>query len=92
MIYSNHKELGCMYLITGLIFSILGTLMSIFIRLELYSSGSRIICTECPTSYNAIITIHGLVMVFMFLMPVLYGGYGNYFLEYVCLEAVIIQN
>lgn len=80
MIYSNHKELGCMYLITGLIFSILGTLMSIFIRLELYSSGSRIICTECPTSYNAIITIHGLVMVFMFLMPVLYGGYGNYFL------------
>nr|AFQ31673.1 cytochrome c oxidase subunit I [Neospora caninum] len=79
VVYSNHKELGCLYLITGVIFSILGTIMSLFIRFELYSSGSRIICTETISTYNVIITIHGLAMIFMFLMPALYGGYGNFF-------------
>ncbi|PFH30956.1 hypothetical protein BESB_051380 [Besnoitia besnoiti] len=53
--------------------------MSLFIRFELYSSGSRIICTETIATYNVIITIHGLAMIFMFLMPALYGGYGNFF-------------
>ncbi|PFH30616.1 hypothetical protein BESB_042520 [Besnoitia besnoiti] len=47
--------------------------------IELYSSGSRIICTETIATYNVIITIHGLAMIFMFLMPALYGGYGNFF-------------
>ncbi|PFH30751.1 hypothetical protein BESB_018850 [Besnoitia besnoiti] len=79
VVYCNHKELGCLYLITGVIFSILGTIMSLFIRFELYSSGSRIICTETIATYNVIITIHGLAMIFMFLMPALYGGYGNFF-------------
>ncbi|PFH30883.1 hypothetical protein BESB_064320 [Besnoitia besnoiti] len=34
VVYCNHKELGCLYLITGVIFSILGTIMSLFIRFE----------------------------------------------------------
>ncbi|PFH30640.1 hypothetical protein BESB_033340 [Besnoitia besnoiti] len=57
--------------------------MSLFIRFELYSSGSRIICTETIATYNVIITIHGLAMIFMFLMPALYGGYGNFFVQYI---------
>ena len=69
-----------MYLVTGAIFSVLGTIMSNMIRIELYNSGSRIICAETISTYNVIITIHGLAMIFMFLMPALYGGYGNFFL------------
>nr|ANC96599.1 cytochrome c oxidase subunit 1 [Cystoisospora suis] len=78
--YNNHKEIGAMYLVTGAIFSVLGTIMSNMIRIELYNSGSRIICAETISTYNVIITIHGLAMIFMFLMPALYGGYGNFFL------------
>lgn len=68
-----------MYLITGAIFSVVGTLMSNMIRVELSSTGSRIICVESISTYNVIITLHGLSMIFMFLMPALYAGFGNYF-------------
>ncbi|MBM6549280.1 cbb3-type cytochrome c oxidase subunit I [Streptococcus dysgalactiae subsp. equisimilis] len=33
-----------------------------------------------PEVYNFVITGHGIVMIFFFLMPVLIGGFGNYLL------------
>jgi cytochrome c oxidase subunit 1 len=48
-------------------------------RLELYSSGSRVIPTENYNFYNLSITLHGLFMIFFLVMPGLYGGFGNYF-------------
>merc|ERR1712042_136633 len=61
------------------IFGISGTLISVLMRIELYSSGNRIISPENQNFYNVSITLHGLLMIFFLVMPGLFGGFGNYF-------------
>merc|ERR1712046_170649 len=75
----NHKRLGIYYLLSAFIFGISGTLISVLIRIELYSSGNRIISPENQNFYNVSITLHGLIMIFFLVMPGLFGGFGNYF-------------
>merc|ERR1712125_309349 len=75
----NHKRLGMYYLLSALIFGISGTLISMLIRVELYSSGNRIISPENQNFYNVSVTLHGLLMIFFLVMPGLFGGFGNYF-------------
>merc|ERR1712159_709273 len=75
----NHKGLGIYYLLSSFIFGISGTLISVLIRIELYSSGNRIISPENQNFYNVSITLHGLLMIFFLVMPGLFGGFGNYF-------------
>jgi heme/copper-type cytochrome/quinol oxidase subunit 1 len=47
-------------------------------RIELFSSGNRIISPENQNFYNVSITLHGLIMIFYLVMPALFGGFGNY--------------
>merc|ERR1711865_1143435 len=75
----NHKRLGIYYLLSAFIFGISGTLISVLMRMELYSSGNRIISPENQNFYNVSITLHGLLMIFFLVMPALFGGFGNYF-------------
>merc|ERR1712054_714650 len=75
----NHKRLGIYYLLSAFIFGISGTLVSVLIRIELYSSGNRIISPENQNFYNVNISLHGLLMIFFLVMPGLFGGFGNYF-------------
>merc|ERR1719357_746971 len=75
----NHKGLGIYYLLSAFIFGISGTLISVLIRIELYSSGNRIISPENQNFYNVSITLHGFLMIFFLVMPGLFGGFGNYF-------------
>ena len=76
----NHKGLGIYYLLSAFIFGISGTLISVLIRIELYSSGNRIISPENQNFYNISITLHGFLMIFFLVMPGLFGGFGNYFI------------
>ena len=78
----NHKGLGIYYLLTAFIFGISGTLISVLIRIELYSSGNRIISPENQNFYNISITLHGFLMIFFLVMPGLFGGFGNYSSSY----------
>jgi len=75
----NHKGLGIYYLLSAFIFGISGTLISVLMRIELYSSGNRIISPENQNFYNVSITLHGLLMIFFLVMPGLFAGFGNYF-------------
>merc|ERR1711920_860709 len=75
----NHKGLGIYYLLSAFIFGISGTLISVLIRIELYSSGNRIISPENQNFYNISISLHGFLMIFFLVMPGLFGGFGNYF-------------
>lgn len=77
---TNAKDIGVMYLILGFIAAIIGTSLSLIIRLELASPGIQYINSEkYATIYNNIISAHALFMIFFFVMPVLIGGFGNYF-------------
>merc|ERR1712216_801957 len=75
----NHKRLGMYYLLSALIFGISATSFSVLVRIELYSSGNRILSPENQNFYNISITLHGLLMIFFLVMPGLFGGFGNYF-------------
>ena len=75
----NHKGLGIYYLLSAFIFGISGTLISVIIRIELYSTGNRIISPENQNFFNISITLHGFLMIFFLVMPGLFGGFGNYF-------------
>lgn len=66
------------YLVFALLSLVAGVIFSLVIRVELYSSGNRIISTDNLNYYNLSITVHGLVMLFFVLMPALYGALGNY--------------
>jgi heme/copper-type cytochrome/quinol oxidase subunit 1 len=49
---------------------------SLAIRLELQSPGIQIL-SGANTLYNSSITIHGIIMIFFSVMPILIGGFGN---------------
>ncbi len=47
------------------------------IRYELTSGGVRLIHHDVLFLYNVIVAMHGLIMIFFLIMPVLWGGIGN---------------
>lgn len=77
---TNAKDIGVLYLIFGFIAALIGTSFSMLIRLELASPGIQYINSEkFGQIYNVLITAHAVFMIFLFVMPVLIGAFGNYF-------------
>ncbi len=74
---TNHKDIGTLYLIFSIIAGILGTGLSVLLRMELQEPGMQIFSD--PAVYNVVVTSHGLVMIFYVIMPALIGGFGNWF-------------
>ena len=74
----NHKILGLYYIYISIILGVLGSLYSILLRLELYGSSNRIISPENQYFYSLSYTLHGILMIFYMVMPVMIGGLGNY--------------
>jgi|NOAtaT_6_FD_contig_51_3396754_length_2971_multi_7_in_0_out_0_5 hypothetical protein len=73
---TDHKLIGQGYLYFGAISGIIGTLLSLLIRLQLAGFDSFILKGNFQY-YNVLITAHGLIMIFFMVMPILIGGYGN---------------
>ncbi|MBC7172747.1 MAG: cbb3-type cytochrome c oxidase subunit I, partial [Polyangiaceae bacterium] len=73
----DHKRIGLMYLVSILIAFFLGGVMALVVRTELLTAGRTIINAD---TYNMAFTLHGAIMVFLFIIPSIPGALGNFFL------------
>ncbi len=73
----DHKRIGVMYLVAVSFFFIVGGLLALAVRLELFTVGPTIM--EADT-YNRVFTMHGIVMVFLFIIPSIPATLGNFLL------------
>jgi cytochrome c oxidase subunit I len=73
----DHKRIGVMYLAAVIAFFALGGFLALAIRLELFTPGRTIMDA---TTYNRVFSMHGVVMVFLFIIPSIPAALGNIFL------------
>jgi heme/copper-type cytochrome/quinol oxidase subunit 1 len=79
---TDHKRIGLMYITTGIVFFFIGGIYAILIRTDLgFVQGlgldPQTTLGITPDVYSTLFTMHGVLMIFMFIMPVL-AGFGNY--------------
>jgi len=79
LLSTNHKDIGTLYIILAIISVVVGATSSLMIRAQLAYPGGGFLDLD-HHFYNVVLTAHGVVMVFYVVMPILIGGFGNWFL------------
>ncbi|BAZ04231.1 cytochrome c oxidase subunit I [Calothrix sp. NIES-3974] len=72
---TDHKVIGIQYLVTAFAFYLIGGLMAVAMRTELSTPDADLLN---PNIYNAFMTNHGTIMIFLWIVPSAIGGFGNY--------------
>ncbi|MBC85501.1 MAG: cytochrome c oxidase subunit I, partial [Acidimicrobiaceae bacterium] len=73
----DHKRIGIMYLAFVLLAFFLGGMFAILLRLELLTPSALYLTAK---QYNQAFTLHGAIMVFLFIVPSIPASLGNFFL------------
>ncbi len=73
----DHKRIGIMYLVGVSLAFLLGGAFAVTLRLELFNPGKDFVSAD---GYNQLFTLHGVIMVFLFIIPAIPGALGNFVL------------
>jgi len=77
LLSTDHKRIGILYMIGILTFFFAGVIFGFLMRLELISPGETIVSAD---TYNRFFTLHGVIMIFLFIIPGIPAIFGNFFL------------
>jgi cytochrome c oxidase subunit I len=70
----DHKKLGILYIVYGLVFLVIGGIEATIMRIQLIVPHNNFVS---PEVFNRMMTMHGTTMIFFMVMPVLFG-FGTY--------------
>lgn len=74
LLSTDHKRIGMMYLFCIVTMFLVAVGLGLAIRLELMAPGKDIMG---PQTYNATFTVHGIIMIFLFIIPSIPAAFGN---------------
>ncbi len=77
LLTTDHKRIGILYAVAVTTFFLLGGIFALLVRTELAAPGETIMG---PDTYNQAFTLHGVVMVFLVIIPAIPGILGNFVL------------
>ena len=72
---TDHKRIGIMYFFTALAFFGAGGVEALLIRTQLVGPHQHLLS---PQAYDEVFTMHGITMIFLFVIPMTTGAFGNY--------------
>ena len=72
---TDHKRIGIMYFFTALAFFGAGGVEALLIRTQLIGPNGHLLS---PQAYDEVFTMHGITMIFLFVIPMTTGAFGNY--------------
>lgn len=74
---TDHKRIAILYLVSISVFFLVGAIFGVLMRLELIAPGRTIMDAQ---TYNQTFTLHGVIMIFLFIIPGIPAVFGNFFL------------
>src|SRR5919206_816122 len=74
---TDHKRIGLMYLFASLAFFAAGGTEALLIRTQLIKPDNGLVG---PHAFDELFTLHGVTMIFLFVIPISTGAFGNYLL------------
>src|SRR5215213_1711564 len=75
LLTTDHKRIGLLYLFGVTLFFFLGGAAAVLFRIELMTPEADLVESE---TYNKLFTLHGIIMIFFFLVPAIPGVLGNF--------------
>jgi cytochrome c oxidase subunit I len=71
---TDHKVIGTQYVVTTIVFFVVGGLLAMFVRAELARPGTQFVD---PQTYNGLFSVHATLMIFLFIIPA-FAGLANF--------------
>jgi cytochrome c oxidase subunit I+III len=71
----DHKRIGLLYFWTALAFFAAGGIEALVMRTQLAQANERLVQ---PDTFDQLLTMHGITMIFFFIIPMTTGAFGNY--------------
>lgn len=74
---TDHKRIALLYMSAMSVFFLVATFLGVLMRLNLIAPGSHVVS---PRAYNSLFTVHGVIMIFLFIIPGIPAVLGNFVL------------
>src|ERR687888_2046722 len=72
---TDHKRIGLLYFWTTLVFFGAGGVEALVMRTQLARPNEHVVS---PSTYDELFSVHGITMIFFFIIPMTTGAFGNY--------------